>query len=176
MRELQVALATKKARLRVRVTQLRRQRANDKCKAINTAYRQHGPSCLSSMPRGDKVGINHPTADEVSQFWKGVIRVEGDFDSASDETLAAWILGDSDTPVPRDIEPVNIEVWGKAMRRVKSWKAPGRDGICGFWWKSFHQASTLLRRIMWDMLEEGEADSIPAWFVKGRTVLIPKEG
>ena len=26
------------------------------------------------------------------------------------------------------------------------------------------------------MLEEGEADSIPAWFVKGRTILIPKEG
>ena len=129
MRKLQVALATKKARLRVRVTQLRRQKASEKCKAINTAFRQRGPLCLSSTPRGDKVGINHPTTDEVSQFWKGVIGVEGDYDCASDPTLAAWILGDSDAPVPSGIEPVNTEVWGTVIRRPKSWKAPGRDGI-----------------------------------------------
>ena len=29
---------------------------------------------------------------------------------------------------------------------------------------------------MWDMLKEGDSDNIPAWFVKGRTVLISKAG
>ena len=38
----------------------------------------------------------------------------------------------------------------------------------------FHQATVLLGRAMWNVLEEGDSDNIPTWFVKGRTVLIPK--
>lgn len=69
----------------------------------------------------------------------------------------------------------NLSMKQSGARLSNSWKAPGLDGICGFWWKAFHQACELLRQAVWKMLK-GDADSIPTWFVKGRTVLIPKEG
>ena len=90
--------------------------------------------------------------------------------------MVEWAFGMSDDPTPSVAEPIDRSVWGKVVKKLNSWKAFGRDGICGFWWKNFHQAAVLLRRAVWDMLEEGDSDNIPAWFVKGRTVLIPKAG
>ena len=78
--------------------------------------------------------------------------------------------------MPEEVEPIDGSVWGKVVKKLNSWKAPGRDGICGYCWKNFHQAAVLLGRAVWDMLEEGDSDNIPTWFVKGRTVLIPKAG
>ena len=95
-----------------------------------------------------------------------MIGVEGEWDP-QDPDLVDWALGMSDEPTPRVVEPIDGSVW------VNSWKAPGCDGICGFWWKNFHQAAVLLGRTVWDMLE-GDSEDIPTWFVKGRTVLIPK--
>ena len=56
----------------------------------------------------------------------------------------------------------------------QSWKAPGPDGICAFWWKVFRQAANLL----WGIVQEiiGGNTGAPEWLVMGRTVLIPKEG
>ena len=63
---------------------------------------------------------------------------------------------------------------GDGNQQLNSWKAPGQDRICGYWWKTFYQLAELLRQVMWHMLE-GDANSIPAWLAKGRTVLIFKE-
>ena len=156
---------------RVRVTQLRRQRASACSTAINTAYQRQGPSCLSGGSRGKTEGIQHPSADEVSQFWEGVIGVDGDFNVYD----ASWAA--TQTELGGGFEPIDEGIWGIMTRKLNSWKAPGRDGICGFWWKYFHQAAECLRRAIWAMLRAGGIiDSIPEWLVKGRTVLIPKEG
>ena len=55
-----------------------------------------------------------------------------------------------------------------------NWKAPGPDRVCAFWYKAFPRLSALLRDCLW-RLAEG-VDQIPAWFIRGRTVLIPKPG
>ena len=174
LRELETSLETKKANLRVRVTQLRRLRASARSSSTNTAYRRQGPACLSGGSRGKDQGFQHPSADEVSRFWEGVIGVEGEWDPL-DPAILDWAYPGSDAPAPGVVEPVDGNVWGKVVKKLNSWKAPGRHGICGFWWKQFHQAKELLRRTVWHMLE-GDSDSIPTCFVKGRTVLIPKEG
>ena len=120
-------------------------------------------------------GIQHPSTDVVSQFWESVIGIEGDWDP-QDPDLVDWDLAMSDEPRPRVVEPIDGSVWGTVVKKLNSWKAPGRDGICGFWWKHFRQATIFLGQAVWEMLEEGDSDNIPAWFVKGRTVLIPKAG
>ena len=69
----------------------------------------------------------------------------------------------------------NHQIWDLVTRKLKGWKAPGHDGICRFWWKKFHQASDRLKEIMWGWMGVNAPD-ILAWFVRGETVLIPKEG
>lgn len=46
--------------------------------------------------------------------------------------------------------------------------------IAAFWYKAFWGPTNLLRDEVWELIESGEG--CPAWFVEGRTVLIPKEG
>ena len=175
LRELEVSLESRKAKLRVRAAQLRRLRAAARSSFINSAYRRHGISCLQKGSGRGTDGIQHPSADAVSGFWESVIGVEGEWDP-QDPDLVDWALGMSDEPMPEDVELVDGTVWGKVVKKLNSWKAPGRDGICGYWWKHFCQATVPLGRAVWDMLEEGDSDNIPTWFVKGRTVLIPKAG
>ena len=49
------------------------------------------------------------------------------------------------------------------VRRLSNWKAPGPDGVVGFWFKKL----TALHRIM--------AQKLQIWMVKGRMVLIQKD-
>ena len=77
-----------------------------------------------------------------------------------DPDLVKWALGMSDEPTLSVVEPIYGSVWGK-VKKLNSWKAPGQDGICGFWWKNFHQAAVLLGQAVWDMLEEGDSDHTP---------------
>ncbi len=52
--------------------------------------------------------------------------------------------------------------------------APGPDKIHGFWLKAFPETNSLLKQKMWCIMD-GE-EEMPKLMVRGRTVLIPKEG
>ena len=56
----------------------------------------------------------------------------------------------------------------KILERVPNWKAPGPDGIQGFWVKNFTSMHQYLEEYFAECLE-GQA---PRWMAKGRTVLI----
>ena len=172
--ELVSVLEDKKARLRVRVTQMHRLRASARSRSSNAAYRRDGPKSLCSGS-GTDTTIKPPSASEVSEYWSSVIGVGASWDP-EDPAVSSWCEAASEATIPAiEADSVDLSLWGSVVKKLRSWKAPGRDGICGFWWKNFHQASELLRQILWAVLEE-DSDNIPTWFVKGRTVLIPKPG
>ena len=62
----------------------------------------------------------------------------------------------------------------RCRRCCKSWKAAGHDCICAYWWKNFRQSANFLGKLLKKVFD-GNAEA-PSWFVRGRTVLIPKEG
>ena len=131
LRELELSLETRKAKLRVRAAQLRRLRATARSSFINSAYRRYGLSCLHKGSGKRTDGIQHPSADAVSKFWESVIGVEGEWDP-QDPDLVNWTLEMSDELTPSMVEPIDGSIWGKVVKKLNSWKAPGRDGICGF--------------------------------------------
>ena len=73
-----------------------------------------------------------------------------------------------DLPMERDSR------WCLAVKGMASWKAPGPDKIHWFWLKAFPEMNSLLKQKMWCIMD-GE-EEVPKWMVRGRTVLIPKEG
>ena len=77
--------------------------------------------------------------------------------------------------LPRTPSPnFKSSVWERVLKRCKSWKAPGKDGIHGFWYKAFPQMKMILGQALWEALIHPK--KIKPWLVHGRTVLIPKEG
>ena len=58
------------------------------------------------------------------------------------------------------------------IRKMASWKAPGPDGVRGFWFKKFPSVHEKLALSLQECLVSGE---VPEWMVKGRTVLIQKD-
>ena len=60
----------------------------------------------------------------------------------------------------------------KILRKFPTWKAPGQDGVQGFWLKKFKSMHTQLASSLTKCLEEGKT---PLWMTKGRTVLIQKD-
>ena len=59
-----------------------------------------------------------------------------------------------------------------AVRKMSNWKAPGPDGVRGFWFKKFDSLQPVLVSCLNRCLDSGE---VPTWMVKGRTVLIQKD-
>ena len=55
------------------------------------------------------------------------------------------------------------------IRKMANWKAPGPDGVRGFWFKRFPSLHASLTVALGLCLDSGE---VPDWLVKGRTVLI----
>ncbi len=53
-----------------------------------------------------------------------------------------------------------------------NWKVPGPDRLCAYWLKAFPDVSNLLR--VWELIDGERA--ITDWLVRGRTVMLPKEG
>lgn len=140
-------------------------------KRLNERYRLLRPQCLEG--HGRKTGpTNQPTKEEVSEYWGGIIGVSSHFDPEEPAITGCWeALG----PIPSsNAGTVDGSVWKAVLKRTRSWKAPGPDGICAFWWKVFCQAANLLWEIVQGII--GGNTKAPEWFVMGRTVLIPKEG
>ena len=59
----------------------------------------------------------------------------------------------------------------KVISGMKNWKAPGPDGVRGFWFKRFTSIHDSLAIALNNCVKEGR---VPGWMVKGRTVLIQK--
>ena len=58
------------------------------------------------------------------------------------------------------------------LRKMPNWKAPGLEGIQGFWLKRF---TSQHQRLTEELNENIQSLSIPSWLVKSRIVLIKKD-
>ena len=59
----------------------------------------------------------------------------------------------------------------KILRKIPNWKAPGPDGVQGFWLKNF---TSLHKNLVWHINACREGVT-PRWMTKGRTVLLQKD-
>ena len=56
------------------------------------------------------------------------------------------------------------------LRKIPNWKAPGPDGVQGYWVKNFRSMHEPLRKHLEQYLE-----GAPNWMTKGRIILIQKD-
>ena len=162
-----------KALLKVKVAQRRKTKRVQQKQATNEKYILRGPNSLAQQTTANKITVQQ--ARDVFSFCNGVWGQEGEY-NCRNEVLHQWKaeMRERSEPTTED-EPLDREVaLGIALLKLSSWKAPGPDGIQGYWLRVFPRACNLLKTHFWKILDE--EDNMPDWLIRGRTVLIPKEG
>ena len=78
----------------------------------------------------------------------------------------------SDTQQQEKIE-ITVENVQKILQKIPNWQAPGLYMVQGYWFKNFRSLHTRPKECCTDCLNNGQ---VPTWMIKGRTVLLQKNG
>ena len=177
---LSLSLEKYRSLLRVKETQRARKRQMLKRQQQHTLYRDRGPRVLVSekpdTATSERISFNKDEVDELGQFWRSVWQVKGKYHK-DHPAIQQWVR-DTQTRLAEcqeDLTPVETPTaWAVARKKMASWKAPGPDSIHAYWYKALVGLAECLRELLSEMLES-PTTQIPQWFVRRRTVLIPKE-
>ena len=122
---------------------------------------------------GDSSGTDKicmPDAEESCEFWSSI------WDNPIEHNRDAEWLNDVKDELSQCLAQEDVKISEVDMRRqlkkVANWKGPGPDGVQGCWLKSF---TTLHGRVVLQLNEVLESDSVPQWMARGRTILCPKD-
>ena len=111
-----------------------------------------------------------PNNDEAIKFWSDIWSKPVNHDSN-----AEW-LGDARRGNRRVERQADVAIGGAevkaGIRRMTNWKAPGPDGVQGFWFKKFTSVHAAITVGLQDCLARGE---VPEWMTVGRTSLFIKD-
>ena len=67
---------------------------------------------------------------------------------------------------------IRVDLLKTTLKRISNWKAPGHDGIHGFWFKKFTSLHGSLALEMNRCLQDAQ---VPEWMTKGKTTLTQKD-
>ena len=137
----------------------------------NNLFRNNQSQLYKELSGSDAKGDNPaPDAVEAVEFWSGIWSVE----KVHNEEAVWMEKVRSKMEGVRKMDKMEIRVQDvvAGIRRMSNWKAPGPDGVRGFWFKKFPSLHQAMADGLQDCLDEG---GVPEWMVKGRTVLIQKD-
>ena len=111
-----------------------------------------------------------PTTKESRKFWSGIWSVKKEHNKKAD-----WLSDLKKQMVTLEQQNVvnNEEKVKKQCRKMPNWKAPGHDGVQGFWIKRQNKIHGRIAAQLNEILEGTK--EIPAWMTYGRTVLCQKD-
>ena len=122
---------------------------------------------------GKKETLNEaPDKEETRRFWEGIWSEKGNYNRN-----ANWISDFQDYVEEIEVDQmkevdIGISDVVTRIKKMANWKAPGPDGVRGFWFKQFSSVHGNLAEALARCIQSGE---VPDWMVKGRTVLIQKD-
>ena len=109
-----------------------------------------------------------PNKMKVLNFWSNIWGNE-----EKHNVNAEWIKDvaeETNETVKQNDLKIKLEMLKKAIRKIKNWRAAGKDGIQGFWLKNL----TSLHPRLVEQLQVVLDGNIPRWMTFGRTTLIIK--
>ena len=159
-----------KQRLQVKASKLKRYEQRIEQYRVNRMYQQDQKRVyqeMSGKPSGEKV---MPDAEKSVRFWS---RIWGS--DIQHNRRAEWL--DEVRKEVKGMSQKNVVITAEMMRnkvrKLPNWKAPGPDGVQGYWLKNL---PSLHDRIVGQMnYMINNTKNIPDWLTKGRTVLCQKD-
>ena len=140
----------------------------------NTLFRNNQSQLYKELGGVPKISKETPDPEDAQRFWNNIWSPKGKFN-----VNASWINDYENFILEpenelEEMEDVTIstEDLKEGISRMANWKAPGPDGVRGFWFKKFVSVHPKLVKALERCVSEG---NVPEWMVKGRTVLIQKD-
>ena len=158
-----------KQRVTAKAAQIKRY--NDRIKQYrqNRMFQDNQRRFYDEIDKGGTTSNVIPDAEESKKFWgeiwgKGVLH----------NKKAEWIVNTKKQMNVRQQEDMKItkEKVKKRINKIPNWKAPGPDGVQGYWMKGFEN---LHERIAGQLDKCLKAGRVPLWMTKGYTVLLMKD-
>ena len=138
---------------------------HDKCSRI--AYQSRDQSAKAVLnPRSEsRIG----SVELIRDYWATIVGKRLAF--RGDPRIGEWANELSERVRPQSLAKDKQETWRFVLRKAKSFKAPGPDGIPGALWKKV----TVANRYLLNWIPRAER-KCPKWLPQGRVVLLPKGG
>ena len=136
----------------------------------NRQFRNNGSGFYSRL-NSENVHVTSeiPGKKEAKEFWSNLWSKNG-----THNENAKW-LKDFETSMNGKPKQegfiINSGKVQNVLSKIPNWKAPGPDGVQGFWLKYFKSMHQWLVKYLAECYKETK----PAWMTKGRTVLIQKD-
>ena len=165
-----VVIEELKERLQAKVAKLKRYEQRVNQFRINRLFQQDQKKIYQEFNGTSKSEGVAPDAGESERFWSSIWgnKVQHNKD-------AEWLkeLKDECGETRQDDTVINFAMVAAQAKKVLNWKAPGLDGVQGYWIKML---TSLHRRIAKQMNEMiNSRVPIPVWMTTGRTVLCQKD-
>ena len=156
---------------RLTATAIKIKRYEDRVKQYqqNRMFENNQKRFYEDIQRNNNVEEEAPDAEEARVFWQGI------WGCATEHNVdAPWISRVEDKLKTDKQEEIIIteNMMKKALMKLPNWKAPGPDGVQGFWIKQLTGLHTKMAQYLNECLETAQT---PDWMTAGRTVLIQKD-
>ena len=125
---------------------------------------------LYSELNGEETTNDPPNPEEATHFWKEIWGKSG-----THKKDAGWLAGVKDELNGiQKMENIHITTQDvrAAIKKMARWKAPGFDGVHGFW---FGRLTKLHQALAYHLQKCVDSGFVPTWMTQGKTVLIQKD-
>ena len=136
----------------------------------NTLFKNDQKQLYKELDGSVQADSVAPNKKEATDFWSGIWS-----NPVTHNRNAEWIKETRrrNRRVERQEDVViGIGEVKAGIRRMTNWKAPGPDGVQGFWFKKFTSVHATIADGLRDCLARGE---VPEWMTVGRTSLFMKD-
>ena len=149
---------------------LKRYRQRLKQYRQNRTFQNNERKFYQQWGRSDTKTYQQPDAKETKRYWTKIWQPK-----KKPYENAEWINN-----ITRELEgleedpktKIHIDLLKTTLKRISNWKAPGHDGIHGFWFKKF---TSIHGRLALEINRFLPGAQVPDWMTKGKTTLIQKD-
>eukprot|EP00795_Rhopilema_esculentum_P006840 gene6840-biopygen8293 len=159
-----------KQRMQAKAFKLRRYEQRTRQYQINRMFQYDQKKVYQQLQGKDKRENTTPDADESRKFWSNI------WDNETQHNKKAKWLEELKNNKPNlsqnDIE-ITTRMVNQQAKKIPNWKAPGPDGVQGFWIKKLTSLHERIAAQLNDLIND--EIEIPSWMTTGRTVLCQKD-
>ena len=137
----------------------------------NTLFKTNQSQVYKELSGKTKQDNPAPDAEGSKKFWSNIWSKEFEHDGEVEWLGKVKKEIGGKMKAMEEVE-IGLEDVVKRIRGMSNWKAPGPDGVQGYWFKAFSCLHKPIVRALQMALLEG---NVPEWMVTGKTALIQKD-
>ena len=159
-----------KQRLKAKTFKIQRYEQRIEQFRLNKLFQQDQKKVYQELNGVGRTGNAVPDSDESKRFWSNIWSRE-----ETHRRDAEWLeeLKENKGDYQQENIQIDLEMVKQQCRKLPNWKAPGPDGVQGYWIKKLPALHNRIAKQLDDIIN-GRAN-IPEWMTRGRTVLCQKD-